>query len=329
MKKVFIATVLGLFAITAGLAWWYQAQLRPVSSSEQTKFVTVEQGMSARDVGAVLAEQELIRSELAFFVYAGLNNYAQNLQAGYYRLSPTKSTELIAKTISSGAVDNTSVQIPSGAELSSVKELLVESGYDSGDVRQALAANYDLSVLRDKPSHADLEGYLFPDTYFAPSNIEIDKLIEMILTHSDEMVDEDIISAWADRGLNIHEGLTLSSIVQREVSDPDEQRLVAQVFLSRLDDGMKLEADPTFMYAARQEGVSASVDISSPYNTYRIEGLPPGPIANSDYSAMQAVAEPSSTDYRFFVTGDDGVTRFSEILEQHERYIQEYGISGT
>lgn len=303
--------------------------MRPASSSEQTKFITVEQGMSARDVGSALAEEGLIRSELAFFIFARLNNYAHNLQAGYYSLSPAQSTHMIARTISSGEVDNTSVQIPSGAELDNIKELLNETGYESDEIERALMASYDVDVLRDKPSHADLEGYLFPDTYFAPSNIEIDALVEMILIHANDMIDDDMVAAWDDHGLDIHEGLTLSSIVQREVSDPDEQRVVAQVFLSRLDDGMRLESDPTFMYAARQQGVSASVDISSPYNTYRVNGLPPGPIATSEYSAMQAVANPASTDYRFFVTGDDGVTRFSETRDQHERYIQEHGISGT
>ena len=328
MKIFFISTIFALLALGL-LAWVYMTHLEPVSQSERTRYITVEDGMSARDIASQLYESDLIQSRWSFMLYIYLHNQASDLQAGFYRFSPAQSTPKIAASLTQGDIDTIEVRIPSGVTLDSIQQRLQESGLEENDVKAALEADYDVSILQDRPDQADLEGYLHPETYIAPGNTDAETVVEMVLTHTDEVIDAEMRSQWREQGLNIHEGLTLASIVQREVADPQEQRQVAQVFLRRLEEGMKLEADPTYMYAAEQTDRAASPELDSPYNTYQAEGLPPGPIANAEMSALEAVADPATSDYLYFVTGEDGVTRFSEDLNQHERYIDRYGISGT
>ena len=135
---------------------------------------------------------------------------------------------------------------------------------------------------------------------------------------------DNLIEKFSTRKLTIHQALTMASIIQKEASDPTDQKQIAQVFFSRLDKGMKLETDPTFIYAAEKLGVPPSVSVDSPYNTRKYPGLPPGPIGNMNYSALEAVAYPASGDFLYFVAGDDGTTHFSHTLQEHEAATAKY-----
>lgn len=330
MKQLLVIVLVIIIVFPLAAYGWYSYQLQPVSRAVKRTYVNVEEGMSARDIASALHDKGLIRNPWVFYTYMAVNEYANSLQAGFYQLSPTQPVAAIAATLTEGQVENHQVRIPSGVELGEIKRILTEAGYREQEVEQALAAEYEVDILQYKPSDHDLEGYLFPDTYIIANNGDVQTLVEMIVSHLDQEVTDELKAGWREQGLSVHEGLTLASIVQKEVSDPQERAQVAQVFLSRLEQGMPLEADPTFMYAARQQGIEeASIEIDSPYNTYQAEGLPPGPISTVEAGALQAVAEPADTDYLFFVTGDDGVTRFSKTKEEHEQKIQQHGVSGT
>ncbi len=134
--------------------------------------------------------------------------------------------------------------------------------------------------------------------------------------------DDKYLEEFARRNLSIHDGLTLASIVQKEVKDPTDQKQVAQVFLKRLGVGMQLGSDVTYMYAAKQMGVEGTPSLESPYNTRKYAGLPPGPIANMNPSAIDAVAFPAPGDFLYFVAGDDGKTYFSKTEAEHEANVR-------
>ncbi len=326
---IFSVIFLVLFA-GASAHIWYRQQLLPVADSADEQYFTIDQGMSSAAIAQALADEGIIRNPLAFRIHARIEDASHRLQAGFYALSPAQSTPQVLNALTSGVVAENSIRIPSGYELTQIIELMEEAGFSRDDIDLALGAEYDYSVLRDKPRGASLEGYLFPDTYVISGDMSAADFIDMVLANTQRQVDESLIAGWAEYGLNIHEGFTLASIIQKEVPSSGEKEIVSQVFHLRLERGMMLQADPTYLYGARRLGVSASPDLNSPYNTYRNTGLPPGPIGNVERLALEASANPStSTEYLYFVTGDDGVTRFSETQEQHDSYILQHGVSGT
>jgi UPF0755 protein len=128
------------------------------------------------------------------------------------------------------------------------------------------------------------------------------------------------------RGLSMHEGIILASIVEQEVSTPEDRAKVAQVFYNRMKRGMLLQSDVTAFYGAHILGVSPSTHVDSPYNTYVHPGLPVGPISNVSATSLQAVANPANSDYLYFVAGDDGTTYFSHTQAEHEALVRQYCI---
>jgi UPF0755 protein len=195
-------------------------------------------------------------------------------------------------------------------------------------------AEFDLSpysFLAALPDEATLEGYLFPDTYRVPTDANTDYLVHAMLGNFEERVTPAMRQGFGTQGLSLHEAVTLASIVEREAVVAEERPIIARVFLNRLEQNIPLQADPTIQYAV---GYQADVDswwkhgltvtdlqMNSPYNTYIIEGLPLGPIANPGLAALQAVAAPATTDDIFFVAdcapGQNGRHLFSLTYEEH------------
>lgn len=331
MKYITIIGIIVLmftaFAAAGGYVW-YQQQLRaPENKSSESVYVEISPGMSSADIAEVLESHGLVKSGVAFRLHARLSNLSGDIKAGFYRLSSDLSTPEILQKVTEGEVAQRIVRIPGGVTLLDIAEILEKNGFSRAEVQRALSSEQDSPILKHKPSDATLEGYLYPDTYHIAPDSSAEELIAMILSNTELKIDNDMRSVWQKKGLNIHTGLTLASIVQKEASDQTDQAQIAQVFYSRLEQGLKLEADPTYLYAARITGRRGDTGIDSPYNTYKHKGLPPGPISNVEEGALAAVTKPADTDYLFFVTGKDGVTRFSKNKEQHLEFIDRHGIS--
>ena len=330
---VILSVIIGLVILLAaggyGVYSWYHKNLQPLAGgSQQTKIFKIKSGESSEKIANNLKKEKLINNALAFRVYLRLNDLSGKIQTGNYQLHSYLSTPDIAAIITSGETAKKVITVISGRTLTEIRGQMIDVGYLPSDVDNALNKSYSYSILADKPPNASLEGYLYPDTYHAEIGGDAETVVRMMLANMDSKVSPEIRRSWAANGLNLHQGVTLASIVQKEVSDTEDQKKVAQVLLARLKKGMKLEADPTFQYAATQLGVKASVDLESPYNTYKVAGLPPTPISNVGLGALDAVAQPAGTDYLFFVTGKDGVTRYSNTREEHEKNISEHGVSG-
>ena len=136
--------------------------------------------------------------------------------------------------------------------------------------------------------------------------------------------EQNLEQAFKKKGLSLYEGITLASIIQREVIGAEDQKLVAGIFYNRLAQGEPLGSDVTYQYAADKTGQERSPDLDSPYNTRRYKGLPPGPIAVPGESALMAAANPTKTDYIFFLSGDDDKTYFAETQAGHEENIKNH-----
>jgi UPF0755 protein len=314
-----------LIVITA-LISWYAWALQPLNSHSTEKIrITVKSGDTSSTIAQTLKKSGVVRSATAFRVYAELSRTKNKLQAGGYIVSPAQSISDIIDHLVSGKTDDLNITIPPGVSLLGIRDALQKYGYNDAEITAAFNATYTSALLADRPAGASLEGYIFPETFKVDPNDGLQVLFGRTFDELYGRLQKDgMIDKFKAHGLNLHQALTLASIVQKEVSNPTDQRQVAQVFYKRLSEGMVLGSDVTFIYAANQLGVKPSVNLDSPYNTRKYAGLPPGPIANMNYSALQAVADPAPGDYLFFVAGDRedaGKTFFAYTDEEHQKNV--------
>jgi UPF0755 protein len=319
-----LLALLGLAAIALGAAVvWYKVSLSPVNVKDTSRSrITITEGMSPSAIGSLLEENKLIRSKYAFDIYTRLSDTRSKLQAGAYALSPSETTQAIVGDIVSGKVDGFSLTFLPGATIKEDKEALVKAGFSSGEVDMAFGKVYNHPLFASKPLTADLEGYIYGETY----KFNGDATVEQILTRTfDEYYQvikgNDLISAFKKQGLTLYQGITLASIIQREVPNATDQKQVAQIFLKRYREGITLGSDITAYYGADKEGLTRSVATDTPYNTRIHKGLPPGPIASPGLTALQAVAHPAAGDYLYFLSGDDDITYYAKTEEEHQANI--------
>lgn len=305
---------------------WYQQNLQPLKPGSSQKILfEVEKGDGTTAIADSLEEAGIIRSSTAMVLYLKLSSQPVNLQAGTYAISPGLSIAEVAELIESGKTTALKVTILPGLTLKEIKKSLLKYGYTNGDIDAALKADYDSPLLADKPNDADLEGYIFPETFEMHADDDVKKLFERSFDTLYARLQKDgLIAKYKAHGLNIHEALTLASIIQQEASAAEDQPQIAQVFLKRLKEGTKLESDVTFHYGAEKLGVKPNVSLQSPYNTRLVGGLPPTPISNMNYSALHAIAYPAPGDYLFFIAGDDLNIYYAKTLEQHQNNIDKY-----
>ena len=326
LKKVLIILGSVLVAILIGLAvavWtWFNVQLAPVGDdTNQLIAIDIEPSSSPVMIGDLLEEQGVIRSSTAFVLYTRLYGLQGSLQAGEYRLSPGDTTPRIVEHITQGNVDTFTITFLPGATLADNREVLMNAGYDAIEVDNALSEVYDSPIFAGKPTGADLEGYIYGDTYQFGAGASVEDILEYTFEVYEQVVEEqDLVARYEAQGLSLFEGITLASIIQRESGGNDKQQ-IAQVFLLRLEIGMPLGSDVTYQYIADKTGVPRDPNLDSPYNTRRYGGLPPGPIAVPGLDSLIAVAEPAEGDYLFFLSGDDDVTYYARTQAEHEQNI--------
>jgi UPF0755 protein len=322
-----IAGAILIFAIAgvAALRVWYANNLRPVSDNTNSQYFSVETGETKHEIATDLQSQGLIRSSKAFETYLR-SSEIDILQAGTYSLSPSMSAKTIADKMHKGDVTRNLLTILPGKRLDQIKEAFAKSGYSQTEIDQAFnpATYTDVALLNYLPRGASLEGFLYPDSFQKQADTPASTIVRESLDEMQQNLTSDLINNFAARGLNVYQGVTLASVVHQETDDPAYQPTVAQVFLTRIKQGMRLQSNVTANYAADIAGVPRNVNIDSPYNTYLHDGLPPGPIGNMTKSALNAVAHPSNTDYVYFIAGDDGKMHFSHTADEHNAAIKQY-----
>lgn len=321
-----LVAVVMLIVLAVGAAYvWYSDQLSsPAPSSQETARIVVDDGDTSSDVAAKLVDDGVIKNQFAFELYYRLNQ-ASGLKAGVYIVDRSASVQDIVTHLEEGKSDEFTLTFLPGATLTDAKQVLLTAGYDETEIESAFAADYDHPLLKGKPAEADLEGYIYGDTYNFFTGSSVEDVLTKLFDHMYGVVEaNDLEAAYAAQDMTLYEGLTFASIVQSEVSNKDDMPHVSQVFHKRLDMGMELGSDVTFIYGARKLGVAPTVELDSPYNTRVVKGLPPTPVSNPGIDALKAGANPSNTDDLYFVAGDDGVTYFSQTNEEHERLTREH-----
>lgn len=319
-----LLVVILVIAAAVGGYVWYQAQLQPVDPSAQgSTIVTIKKGSTITQIGETLESKSLIRNVHAFKKYVEFQGV--KLYPGPYKIYNNASVEQIVSKLQTAGVEMFDIMFLPGATVEDAKKVLADHGYSKAAIDRAFSRSYDSPLFKGKPANTSLEGFIYGETY----RFNINATPEDILKRTfDEMYayieQENLEAAYKKHGLSLYEGIILASIIQKEENDKGDMQKASQVFHKRLDIGMPLGSDVTFIYGARKLGVPPTVDLDSPYNTRIVKGLPPTPVATPGAEALYAAAYPANTDYLYFVAGDSGKTYYSKTIDEHERLTREY-----
>jgi len=292
----------------------------------------IRRGETASQIAAALQRAGLIRSALAFKYVLYDSGRESTLQSGTYTVSPALTPKEIAQLFGKAPGDQIALRIIEGWRLTEIAAQVAKA-FPKITAAQLTAAavvgTRNNTVLAGLDPKTPLEGYLFPDTYFLRPDATASQIVDLLLDTFERRVGPTLRSAATERKVTIYDIVKLASIVEREAKDRKESPTIAGVYQNRLDIGMKLDADPTIQYAlgAWRELSLDDLKLDSPYNTYRVAGLPPTPIANAGQAALEAAARPAKTPYFYFVAKADGTGghAFAATLQEQEANRVKYG----
>jgi UPF0755 protein len=326
LKKNIYLFVLLLLMITIVLVIRFEYYLlTPAQESEETALFVVRQGATLKKVAESLVARKIIRHRTPFVVWARIMGLSGAIKAGEYLLGPGMSPLKILHVLTKGVAVTHPVTFPEGYNLKQMGDVLEKKGIADRDDFFALTHDNDI-IKQHNISALSLEGFLYPDTYYFGQNTSARVCIEIMAARFFEVIGplkEDIKKS----GLSLEEVVTLASIVEKETGCPAERPIIASVFLNRLKKKMRLESDPTVIYGIKDfNGNLRKKDLlrTTPYNTYVIRGLPPGPIANPGKESIQAVIFPANTNYLYFVSKNDGTHQFSRNFLEHQKAVNMY-----
>ena len=310
---VFLSLGFGLFLVS------------PVEKEGKEQVFVVKEGSSLKEVAEDLDKRGLITSKTLFVLWTRIKGYGKDIRAGEYSLSPTMPPVQLLEILRKGLVILHPVTIPEGFTRDQIADALAAKGL--ADKKRFLELTEDKALLRQYGvSGPSLEGYLFPDTYYFSRGTPTLAVLDTMVKRFKQVV-VPLMEKTQGKGMKFEELVTLASIVEKETGRPEERPLIASVFLNRLRLGMRLESDPTVIYGIEKfDGDLKKKDLArkTPYNTYVIYGLTPGPIANPGLESIKAVVDPARTDYLYFVSRNDGSHQFSKTLAEHHRAVEIY-----
>lgn len=331
VRNFFLISGLVLFLLVCAAVYTRQLyfdNLKPVNGTNNSILVTIPTGSSLSTISDILKNSGAIRAAWAFQWYVRNDNYARtSLEAGTYIIHPNLSVQQIVTQLTEGKGPGDLVVILPGQRIDQIETALLNDGFPKTQVIAALnPAEYvnQYAMLDNLPQNATLEGFLYPDSFARDTSTTASNIVNDSLNEMQTKLNLDIVNGMDKQGLTIYQGVTLASMVEQEVPDAADQAKVAQVFLSRLHQGMDLGSDASAFYGAIVAGQKPSLNYDSVYNTRLNPGLPFGPISNVSQSSLEAVAHPANTDYLYFVTGDDGITYYATSLAEHNQQVQQY-----
>ena len=321
MKKK-ILLVLGLVVLLGAGGLWFWLDSAYGTFAEPVH-VTIERGTGTQGIADALAKSGVIASAWQFLAVRALRPSAK-LQAGEYEFKSPMSVREVFDKLARGDVYHFAFTVPEGSNMWDIAKLVEERKIASA--ADFLKAAQDPSPIRDlDPAAKTLEGYLFPSPYQLSNGTTASQLVQAMT--------REFRKQWVKFSTKAdpHATVVLASLVEKETGVADERPLVASVFSNRLKKPMRLDCDPTVIYAAllagKYNGVihRSDLDRQSPYNTYQSDGLPPGPIANPGAAAMEAALHPAESDYLFFVAKPEGGSHvFTATLAAHLKAVQSY-----
>ena len=311
--------------IVLGIWIWLGLYVNAPGPGSGTATVLIPKGAGLRQIKTILGREGVIKDDLRFLILARLTDSGGRLQAGEFAIDRKLRPGEVLKILEQGEVVQHSLTIPEGLTTLQTASIYARSGWV--DRKQFLALCQDPAFIRSLGLKVDqLEGYLFPDTYLlvrgkTDSRTIITSMVGRFLVVWQE------VSAGQTTTMSRQEIVTLASIIEKETADPKERPLIARVFLNRLQKSMRLQSDPTVIYGLNDfSGNLTRKDLKqeTPYNTYVIKGLPPGPICNPGRAAIEAVFHPATSNALYFVSKNNGTHVFSASLTEHNRAVRRY-----
>jgi len=309
----------------------------PSNKEIEAKLFTIEKGQAVKEIALNLKNNNLIKDPYVFIVYAIISGKYSKIQAGEYLISSQMSTSKIVNLFSNGEVNKEKVTVIEGWDLRDIARYLKEkniateekvyaiTGNPAGENESTNVDNY--SFLSDKPENLSLEGYLFPDTYYIDKGDNVESIINKMLNNFDSKLTPDLRDEIKRQDKTIFEIVTMASIIEKEVRTLKDKKMVSGILWKRMDSGMRLQVDASILYAEDKVGLkiyTKDTQIDSPYNTYRVDGLPLGPISNPGMDSIIAAIYPTKTAYYYYLSAPDGKTIFSKTLEEHNNNKNKY-----
>ncbi len=327
MRKLFIILIVSGLIVTIGI---YINLIRyahsPAGTATEDKVITIRPGENFREIADILFEEGLIRHPNKFILFARIKDYDEKIKAGDYLLSANMPPAVQLQTLVKGKIHFKKVTIPEGYTIRLIAGLLEK--HDVCPASRFIKKATDEDFAKDMGVEGEtFEGYLFPDTYYFSRNESVKTVIENMVNRLFSLISPEMRRRMEKIGFSFHEMLTLASLIEKEAGVTDEMSLISSVFHNRLQKNMRLQSDPTVIYGLSDFDGNLTrkhLRTKTPYNTYTIKGLPPGPIANPGLDAIRAALYPADTSYIFFVSRNDGTHEFTASLREHKRAVRRF-----
>jgi UPF0755 protein len=317
----FLIVFIVVVGVLGGAAWWRWASRAVGAAVREPVRVTVPPGATIQSVGQTLEGKGVIRSALAF-AWIGRD---YTVRPGVYDFSPAESPQSILRRLAKGDIATVRVTFPEGFKVDQVARRLKKEGLIADE-----NAFLDLTMQQGNtfkgsfPTPQNLEGYLFPDTYQFPVGADERAIAQRMLDEFDRLVATGKADDIQKSGHTLAEIVNVAAMVEREAEVDADRPKIAGVIYNRLARGMKLQIDATVQYARGQHTsrlLYRDLEIDSPYNTYKVSGLPPGPICCPGLPSIEAAIHPEKSDYLFYVGRPKEAHLFARTYEEHLRNV--------
>jgi UPF0755 protein len=299
-------------------------------NSKTQKIFEIRKGEGAFEIAKNLKKEGLIKSEIPFLIYLILKGKTKNLQAGYYLLSPSMTIEEIVNKFILGEVIEKKVTILEGWDKKEIARYLAEKGILK---EEEFLESIKISFWRKRfdflkeVSTQDVEGFLFPDTYFVKKGEKAEGVVSKMLENFKRKLNQKIPGenktlkeAIEEKGKSIYDIVIMASLLEKEVKTLEDKKLVSGILWKRLKSRMPLQVDATITFITGKKTIKIKkedLEIDSPYNTYKYKGLPPTPICNPGFDSILAAVSPQDSNFWYYLTTPEGKTIFSKTLEEH------------
>jgi len=345
LRKVLIvfAVLIVLAAAAAGGGYYYITNaLKPTEPSDQEVRVKIAPGAGSNSISQQLEDKGLIRNSTIFVGYLKWNDIGTKFKAGEYAMKPGMTIEEIIDKLNKGEIvkeETLKLTVPEGFTIPQIAERMATTPGWSADkfleIAESSTTKYIADAYRKIPDNKDirhhLEGYLFPETYEFKKGTTEQDVIERMLQQLDKKLNS-LPNGWEKQltklNISFHDMMTIASLIEREVAVEKERALVSGVIYNRLAEKMPLQIDATVQYLfdkPKERLLEKDLQIDSPYNTYKVPGLPPGPIGAPSINSIKAALYPEDTKFKFYVTKKDGSKEhlFAETFAGHQKNIAE------
>jgi UPF0755 protein len=335
-KIIILLIILATFFITPVYYIYNFIHSPAIPNQDKAVFYEVKKAESPIKIAKDLEELKVIRNATLFYWYGKITGKNQKIKAGDYRFTTKMNPEEVFTILMSGLSYGLPLTIPEGYNIYQIAKAFSQIKKNNESETKFIKLTHSLEFIQNiaqpilgfiPPSH-NLEGYLYPDTYQITKSTQEEDLIKTMLLKYRSVVTENLIEKAQSMGFSEHALITLASMIEKETGAKQERALISSVFHNRLKKKMRLQSDPTVIYGLEPHfnGNLTKADLLkyTPYNTYKIFGLPIGPIANPGIDSIMAALNPESTNYFYFVSHNDGTHEFTENYENHQTAVKKY-----